>query len=151
MLSWLKPLRRLQCTNGFETTQRHSDPGKRGGRTPVAGRWLAVGPTVTNKPSQGVQEDAEAYSRVYPSDFDYYRDVVANNAPSGLLGIPHRQSGELIMVDLFDISAEDLVEKCGIPENQQEVVLDCYRTYLLGRIPYWDESAVPEHIPLLDE
>ena len=123
-----------------------------GAEHPADGRSLSpVGAAVADKSSQGIQEDAEAYSQFYPSDFDYYRDVVANNAPSGLLGIPHRQSGELIMVDLFVVSAGELVERCGIPENQQEVALDCYRTYLLGRIPYWDESAVPDHIPLLDE
>ena len=55
------------------------------------------------------------------------------------------------MVDLFVVSAEELVERCGILENQQEIAFDCYRTYLLGRIPQWDESAVPKHIPLLDE
>lgn len=122
-----------------------------GAAHPAKGRWLPVGAATTNESSQGIQEDTEAHSRFYPSGFDYYRDVVAKNAPSGLLGIPHRQSGEVIMVDLFAVTAEELVKKCGIPENQQETALDCYRTYLLGRIPHWDESAVPEHIPLLDE
>ena len=117
----------------------------------AGGGWLPASPSVTDE-SPGIQEaDTETDSRFYPPGFDYYRDIVAKNPPSGLLGIPHRETGDLVTVDLFVVSEDELVEMCGIPDHQREAALDCYRTYLLGRIPHWDKHDVPNHIPLLDE
>lgn len=72
-------------TNGFAMPGRTLAEESVGAERPAAGRWSAVGTAVTEKSSQNIQGDTEDHSRFYPSDFDYYRDVVANNAPRWLV------------------------------------------------------------------
>ena len=103
--------------------------------------------------SDEVKEDIlrkirERNNRLYPSDWDFYEDGVANSPTDPCVSAPHRQTGKPVGINLFTDTLDDIMAKCGFPEAQRETVLRFYRSHLQDRLPYWD---APNSIPLLDE
>lgn len=92
---------------------------------------------------------AENDRQAYGPDFDYYRDIVAKNPPDPWVCIPHKVTGESVGIDLFTATLDDIMERCGFPEDKRDFVLRLYRGYLLDRLPYWPPEQVPDDIPIL--
>ena len=90
----------------------------------------------------------ERNNRLYPSDWDFYEDGVANSPTDPWVSVTHRQTGKPVGINLFTDTLDDIMAKCGFPETQRETVLRFYRSRLQDRLPYWD---TPNNIPLLDE
>ena len=109
----------------------------------------------TTKPQAALDEAiGEAQERLYefyPSDWDYYEDVVAKNPPNGKVTVPHKVTGDLVRVDLLTYTSDEIVKRCGIPDNMREESLLAYRLFLKARLPYWDQHLLPESIPLLED
>lgn len=63
----------------------------------------------------------------------------------------HRISGEWVEVDLLNISPEELVEQCGIPEPQRDMVIEACRRHLEMVVEDRDSDDAPKRIPLLQD
>ncbi len=96
-------------------------------------------------------EEQEFLDQHHPADWDHYENVVAKNPPSGEVTIPHRITGNLVRIDLLVATPDEIVDKCGIPHHRREHSLEPYRLFLKARLPYWDQSLLPDSIPLLEE
>ena len=109
----------------------------------------AAKPRVTLE--EAINEAQETLDRFYPADWDYYEDVVANNPPNGEVTVPHKVTGDLVMVDLLTMTSDEIVRQCGIPDHMREESLLAYRLFIKARLHYWDQGCLPETIPLLKD
>ena len=92
---------------------------------------------------------AENDRQAYGPDFDYYRDIVAKSPLDPWVCIPHKVTGESVGINLFTSTLDDIMERCGFPEDKRDFVLRLYRGHLLNRLPYWPPEQVPDDIPIL--
>ena len=90
----------------------------------------------------------ERNNQIYPSDWDFYEDGVANSPTDPWVSIPHRETGKPVGINLFTDTLDDIMTKCGFPDDQREMVLRLYSSHLRDRLPYWE---APDRIPLLEE
>ena len=98
-----------------------------------------------------LREALETINNAYPADWDYYEEAVAKNPPNAKILIPHAETGELVEVDLFTVTLDEIAEKCAVPEHWKKNLLDLCRDFLLSRMPYWDKRPVPHRILLLEK
>lgn len=98
-----------------------------------------------------IREAQEFADQRYPADWDYYEQVVAKNPPNGKVTVPHKNTGELVLVDLLAITPDEIVEQCGIPDHMREESLMGYRLFLKAQMAYWDRQLLPDTIPLLED
>ena len=91
----------------------------------------------------------ERDSRIYNADWDLCEDPAYQRSLKSVVPVPHKQTGELVNVDLLVDSPEEIVMKCGVPKQERASVVGVYRTILLDRMRFWDKDKIPDSIPLL--
>ena len=100
---------------------------------------------------EAIREAQELADQFYPAEWDYYEQVVAKNPPNGKVTVPHKSTGELMLVDLLTITPDEIIEQCGIPDHMREESLMGYRLFLEAQMAYWDRHLLPDTIPLLED
>ena len=93
----------------------------------------------------------ERDSQIYHADWDLCEDPAYQRSLKSVVSVPHKQTGELVHVDLLVDSPDEIVMKCGIPEHERASAVSVYRTILLDRMRFWDKGTVPDSIPLLQK
>lgn len=107
------------------------------------------GVELTDELKEGLHRRAETNNQFYPPDYDI-DEVSDPRQVDGEQTILHRESGDLVRVDLLTIAPGELVERCGIPPRQRDWVLDACREYLSFKVGSWERNQLPDRIPLLD-